>query len=86
MREDRLLPRLIQGAAWALATGIAFSSVAYADSKVHVYNWSDYISKPVLEAFTAQTQTQVLYDVFDSNEALEGKLLAGRSGDRKSVV
>src|SRR5690554_7176379 len=56
------------------------SSAAVADSKVHVYNWSDYISKPVLEDFTAQTQIQVVYDVFDSNEALEGKLLAGRSG------
>ncbi|HZJ95794.1 MAG TPA: polyamine ABC transporter substrate-binding protein [Thiopseudomonas sp.] len=56
------------------------SSAAFAEKKVHVYNWSDYISPSALEEFTAQTQTQVIYDVFDSNEALEGKLLAGRSG------
>ena len=74
------MPRLIQGAVLALAAGITMSSVAFAESKVHVYNWSDYISKSVLEDFTAQTQIKVVYDVFDSNEALEGKLLAGRSG------
>lgn len=56
------------------------SAATHANSKVHVYNWSDYISKDVLEEFTASTQIQVVYDVFDSNEALEGKLLAGRSG------
>ncbi|GLR62918.1 polyamine ABC transporter substrate-binding protein [Marinospirillum insulare] len=56
------------------------STLAQANSKVHVYNWSDYISKEVLEEFTEKTQIQVVYDVFDSNEALEGKLLAGRSG------
>ncbi len=74
------MPRLIQGAVLALAVGITMSSGAFAESKVHVYNWSDYISKSVLEDFTAQTQIKVVYDVFDSNEALEGKLLAGRSG------
>ena len=66
----------------AAAVGMAVIASAQAEQQrvLNVYNWSDYISKPVLEAFTAQTQTQVLYDVFDSNEALEGKLLAGRSG------
>lgn len=74
------MPRLIQSAVLALTVGVTMSSVAFAESKVHVYNWSDYISKPVLEDFTAQTEIKVVYDVFDSNEALEGKLLAGRSG------
>ena len=55
-------------------------TAVHANSKVHVYNWSDYISKEVLEEFTQTTQIQIIYDVFDSNEALEGKLLAGRSG------
>lgn len=47
---------------------------------VHVYNWSDYIAPSVLEAFTAETGIRVVYDVFDSNEMLETKLTAGRSG------
>ncbi len=74
------MPRLIHSVVLALTANLLLSSAAFASSTVHVYNWSDYISKPVLADFTAKTQTQVLYDVFDSNEALEGKLLAGRSG------
>ena len=47
---------------------------------VHVYNWSDYISDAVIERFEEQTGIQVVYDVYDANEILEAKLLAGRSG------
>ncbi len=47
---------------------------------VNVYNWSDYVDPTVLEAFTRETGIKVRYDVFDSNDTLETKLLAGRSG------
>ena len=47
---------------------------------VNVYNWSDYIDEEMLEAFTAETGIKVNYDVFDSNEVLETKLLAGNTG------
>src|SRR5687767_7749826 len=47
---------------------------------VNVYNWSDYIEPTVLEAFTKETGIKVRYDTFDSNDTLEAKLLAGRSG------
>ncbi|MGE4373832.1 MAG: polyamine ABC transporter substrate-binding protein [Xanthobacter sp.] len=47
---------------------------------VNVFNWSDYIDKDVLEDFTKETGIKVRYDVFDSNEALETKLLAGKTG------
>jgi len=47
---------------------------------LNVYNWSDYIDPTVIDAFTAETGIRVTYDVFDSNEMLETKLLAGRSG------
>jgi putrescine transport system substrate-binding protein len=47
---------------------------------VNVYNWSDYIEPSVLEAFTAETGIKVNYEVMDSNELLETKLLAGRTG------
>ncbi|WP_414200434.1 polyamine ABC transporter substrate-binding protein [Pseudomonas sp. F1_0610] len=55
-------------------------AVSQAKGAVHVYNWSDYITKQALDDFRKKTQIKVVYDVFDSNEALEGKLLAGRSG------
>jgi putrescine transport system substrate-binding protein len=53
---------------------------AHAEPVVHVYNWTDYIGENTLEDFQKTTGIKAVYDVFDSNETLEGKLLAGRSG------
>ncbi|SDG16118.1 polyamine ABC transporter substrate-binding protein [Pseudomonas abietaniphila] len=47
---------------------------------VKIYNWSDYIGPTTLEDFQKATGIQPTYDVFDSNETLEGKMLTGRSG------
>ena len=47
---------------------------------LNVYNWSDYIDPAVIDAFTQETGIAVSYDVFDSNEVLETKLLTGKSG------
>src|ERR1700674_2674678 len=47
---------------------------------VNVYNWSDYIGPTVLDDFTRETGIRVRYDTFDSNDTLETKLLAGKSG------
>ncbi|MDH6230314.1 putrescine transport system substrate-binding protein [Mesorhizobium soli] len=63
----------------ALATLISVS--AYAQERVvNVYNWSDYIDSSIITDFTKETGIKVVYDVFDSNEILETKLLAGGSG------
>jgi putrescine transport system substrate-binding protein len=50
------------------------------DRFVNVYNWSDYVDPTVLDAFTKDTGIRVRYDTFDSNDTLEAKLLAGKSG------
>lgn len=69
---------LVSGAVAAIAT---LSTAALAqDRVVNVYNWSDYIDESILEEFTAETGIKVVYDVFDSNEILETKLLAGSTG------
>jgi putrescine transport system substrate-binding protein len=47
---------------------------------VNFYNWSDYVEPTVLETFTRETGIKVRYDTFDSNDTLETKLLAGKSG------
>ena len=64
--------------AGALTLGLV--AVAQAESTVHIYNWSDYIGETTLEDFEQASGIKPIYDVFDSNETLEGKLLAGRSG------
>nr|WP_251702126.1 polyamine ABC transporter substrate-binding protein [Pseudomonas boanensis] len=53
---------------------------AQADQSVHIYNWSDYIGETTLADFQKETGIKPVYDVFDSNETLEGKLLAGHTG------
>lgn len=47
---------------------------------LNVYNWNDYIAEDTLDRFTAETGIAVNYDVYDSLELLEQKLLVGRSG------
>ena len=56
------------------------SAANAADKVVNVYNWSDYIDEAVLADFTKETGIKVNYDVFDTNELLETKLLTGASG------
>ncbi|OLY74291.1 ABC transporter substrate-binding protein [Pseudomonas sp. ATCC PTA-122608] len=63
-----------------LALAALFSSAGHAAQTVSVYNWTDYIGETTLADFQAKTGIKVIYDVFDSNETLEGKLLAGRTG------
>ncbi|RFD29077.1 spermidine/putrescine ABC transporter substrate-binding protein PotF [Pseudomonas sp. GL93] len=65
----------------ALSLMGAMAGAAQADSKVlHVYNWSDYIAPDTIANFEKESGIKVVYDVFDSNETLEAKLLAGKSG------
>lgn len=69
----------------SILSGVAIMSVmvgsAIAQERVvNVYNWSDYIDESILSDFTKETGIKVVYDVFDSNEILETKLLAGGTG------
>lgn len=51
-----------------------------AEKILNVYNWSDYIDDSVIKDFEKEYGIHVNYDVFDSNEVLETKLLAGTTG------
>jgi putrescine transport system substrate-binding protein len=61
------------------AATFAFAAQAQ-ERVVNVLNWSDYIDDSLIAEFTEKTGIRVVYDVFDSNEILETKLLAGGSG------
>ncbi|MFT6676211.1 MAG: putrescine transport system substrate-binding protein [Sulfitobacter sp.] len=58
----------------------ALTAVSAMAEEVRVYNWSDYIDESLLEKFETETGIDLIYDVFDSNEVLETKMLAGGSG------
>lgn len=71
----------ITACALLLAATLPLHLSAQAQEKVlNIYNWSDYIGPEALKAFQAQTGIQIKYDVFDSPEALDSKLLTGGSG------
>ena len=50
------------------------------DQVLNVYNWSDYIDPAALERFQKETGVTIHYDVYDSLETLEAKMLTGHSG------
>ena len=63
-----------------LLTLVGVAPANAADNVVNVYNWSDYIDSKVIEDFTKETGIKVVYDTYDSNEVLETRLLAGKTG------
>lgn len=71
----------ISGIAVVAALSATIGNVVADEEKVlNVYNWSDYIAEDTLQKFTKETGIKVVYDVFDSNDTLEAKLLAGNTG------
>lgn len=67
-------------AAAALGALLWTQGAAAEDKVVRIYNWSDYVDPEVLKDFTKDTGIKVIYDVYDSNDVLEAKLLAGNTG------
>ena len=67
---------------------------------LRIYNWSEYVDPETVADFEKKNGIKVTYDVYDSDETLESKVLTGKSGydivgpsntfvanaDRKSVV
>lgn len=75
------MTRTINQLAAVLAGTLLGLSVQAAESRtVRIYNWIEYLPVEILQAFQAETGIQPVYDVFDSAEMLESKLLAGNSG------
>ena len=59
---------------------LAVSGAAQAADTVKIYNWTDYIAPDTVANFTKETGIKAVYDVYDSNETLDGKLMTGKSG------
>ncbi len=61
-------------------TGAESAASATEEKVLNVYNWSDYIAEDTVASFEKESGIKVNYDVYDGNETLETKLLAGNSG------
>lgn len=65
------------GMATAVAIGVAPQAAQAEEKIVNVYNWANYIGEKTIENFEAETGIKVRYDLFDSVETLETKMLTG---------
>ena len=74
-QRKKWLSAVVAGVLMAVSTGTMAEQ-----KKLNVYNWSDYISADTVPNFEKQSGVKVVYDVFDSNEVLEGLLMVGSSG------
>ncbi|MGB3139730.1 MAG: spermidine/putrescine ABC transporter substrate-binding protein PotF, partial [Aestuariivirga sp.] len=64
----------------ALAMPYISRAHAQEEAVLNVFNWTDYIGETTIEDFQSATGIQVTYDLYDSTEAMEAKMLAGSSG------
>ncbi len=71
--------QLLLGGLGALAAASVFPA-AGEEQQLNIYNWADYIGKDTVAAFEKQTGIKVVYDTYDSDAALEAKVMAGESG------
>lgn len=79
----RMFNALLSLASIAAASALLFAGPARAQEEekvLNIYNWSDYIADDTIANFEKETGIKVRYDVFDSNEILHAKLVAGKTG------
>jgi putrescine transport system substrate-binding protein len=75
--QSRLRPLLRTVLAFLL---LGAAAVAADEQTVHIYNWNDYFAEDTLPGFQKATGIRPVLDLYDANEVLEAKLLAGSSG------
>jgi len=68
---------VVSAAVTALMVG---SGAAHAAGELNVTNWAEYIAEDTISNFEKEYDVKVTYDVYDSAEAIDAKLLAGSSG------
>ena len=69
----------LTGCGWRLADVRASTNSGRSD-QLYIYTWTQYADKKLLQTFNAQTGMKTLVDVYDSNEVMLAKLLAGGGG------
>ena len=56
------------------------SAINSDSSGLYIYTWTQYVDQELVQAFTAKSGIKVVVDVYDSNEVMLAKLLAGGGG------
>jgi putrescine transport system substrate-binding protein len=85
-RQTKMMRQAVRMVLAAASLAAAATAASAGEKVVNVYNWSDYIDESVLTDFTKETGIKVVYDVFDNQDIVETKMLAGGSGYDVVVV
>jgi len=56
------------------------TSMTEGEKRLNIYNWADYIDPQTLKDFEQEYGIEINYDIYDSSEMVDAKLLTGRSG------
>jgi putrescine transport system substrate-binding protein len=64
----------------ACAAGSGVGAAAAEEKRLFIYNWTDFIARNTIAEFEKQTGIKVTYDVYDSEETMDARLLSGSSG------
>src|SRR5580692_2810621 len=60
--------------------GLGVRAAAAEDKRLFIYNWSDFIGPRTVAEFEKRTGIKVIYDVYDGEETMDARLMAGSSG------
>ena len=74
----RMMRTLLLAACMAGALGV--QGAAAEDKRLFIYNWTDFIGPETIAKFEKLTGIKVTYDVYDAEETMEARLMAGSSG------
>jgi putrescine transport system substrate-binding protein len=64
----------------AVGVGAGGEAAAAEEKRLFIYNWTDFVGRNTIAEFEKQTGIKVTYDVYDSEESMDARLLAGSSG------
>ena len=65
----------------AFATlALALPALTWAEGRLSLYNWGDYINPEILERFGKEHGVKVTLDTYGSNEEMLAKIQAGATG------
>jgi putrescine transport system substrate-binding protein len=73
-----VLPAMAMARAVAAAWGVESASAE--EKRLFIYNWTDFIGRDTIAEFEKETGIKVIYDVYDSEETMDARLLAGSAG------
>ncbi|MDB9733295.1 extracellular solute-binding protein [Porticoccaceae bacterium] len=91
-RRSHRLSRHLAKWTWLVLALIVISSISTASEqdlidaakgtpqKLNIYNWADYIHPDAITRFEEEFGIDITYDIYDSSEIVDTKLMTGRSG------